>query len=183
MSEQRSLGEVVDDLLAWRDGMTRWKEAVNDRLEALEADGTEQERIDEALRKAETALAVANHHAPDRSEMSKQRFAAVQTRDYLVKQFDVQRTAVVQPQVTVSRVVELCEPEKNVHYESVKRAWNDLAAEWTAIYVTENEAGTRVCRCRMEDVSKELVNLVEFSLDRDGLANRFVSEARRRGWE
>jgi len=178
--------ETIPDGYDCFDAVDDIGDRINDleaQVEAAQGGGPSEDTAEEALDLARKALTVADQHATDAEDMTKQRYAAVQARNYLVKQFDTPGEVGDQTQVTLTKIKELCQPRYEPYHQTVKRACeNDLQEKWPAFNVTTNADGDKVCRCNYEDVNDELVTIVEHDLSRDGLTNRFVSEARRRGW-
>jgi len=141
-----------------------------------------EDRVDKADRAADTALTLAEQQAEPGDSVSKKRVALLKTRNELVRRAANQSLGnSVGLSLTYGEVEEMAKPETKLHYHTVKDAWDELAAEWGAFSVGENESGDRVCRLRPDELDPRLVKAIESSLDRDDLTKRLLSDAQRRG--
>lgn len=157
-------------------------EAAAERVDVLEEDMTDLEAdVSDAYQTAGKALTVVNQKVQDDDEISKTRLAYLNARDELVKRAAIDESAARGQGVTVADVQAMAAPERTLHYQQVKNAFEQLVEEWDCFRVGTNEDGDRRLEVRKDAVQEDLVGLVEESLDRDDLAKRFFSDHRNGG--
>jgi hypothetical protein len=80
----------------------------------------------------------------------------------------------------LTKLMEMCEPQHDVAYQTAKDAAKTLATRWDGLALGTNEAGNKALMAAPGKYQKKLVGVVEESLGRDGLTKELIS---RRGKE
>jgi len=139
-----------------------------------------RDSVAELQRDVETAMTIAEQQATD-GNTTKQRAARLSARDELVRRLALDRSCTSGASITASDTQQMLKPELKVHYQTVKDAWDGLAADWSAFRVAETEDGTAALKIDADAVDESLVTTVEANLERDDLTKRLLSEGRRGG--
>lgn len=160
--------------------LSKQQDRVNE-LEELVADL--QIDVQQAQQTATNALGVAR--ATDTGiradgSPSKVDVARMTARNELVKRALIDRSSSAGGGITVGEVQQMCRPEHEMAYQTVKDAFGDLVEKWDGMVNGENEAGKRAVMVDTKRLTKELVGVVEEDLGRDDLTKRLIS---RRGGE
>lgn len=151
-------------------------DAVDDAIERLEKLEELEERVDKAEMAAQSAIGVARAEGvADGGAPPKKEQAKITARNEVVKSALLDRSTSDGGNVTVGDVQTMLRPELEVAYQSVKDAFNELAEQWGAFEVGENESGNRALKATKAGLSEELVGAVEMDLGRDDLTKRLIS--------
>jgi hypothetical protein len=132
------------------------------------------ERLDLAEQDVATALATSQARS-DGGEPTKKEIALRETRNELVRKAATGTGKSDGVGVTASDVQQMGRPKVELAYQTVKDAWHELAQRWDAIVVTNGEDGTRRAKLMRDEVTRELVAVVEDDLGRDDLTKRLIS--------
>lgn len=151
--------------------------ALEERVADVEVDAQQAQQT------ATNALGVAR--ATDRGvradgSPSKVDIARMTARNELIKRALIDRSSSAGGGITVGEVQQMCRPEHEMAYQTVKDAFGDLVEKWDGMVTGTNEAGNRAVMVDTKRVTKELVGVVEEDLGRDDLTKRLIS---RRGGE
>lgn len=160
------------------DVLTAVEQAI-DRLDELEAENRRlRQRVEEAERKSSNALGVAKAHddgvRADGSP-SKVEQARLKARNELVRKTLLGSTGTEGAQVTVAEVQDMCRPELDVKYQTVKDAFAHLTSKWDTFTLGETADGNRSLQCAEDALRHDLVGAVEEDLGRDDLTKRLIS--------
>jgi len=168
------LSATVDDLKTLVHTSIEKRKALEDRVEELEAENARlRDQLEDVDRVADQAMTVASRgHDPD--SRSKTAVAKHLTRNELVRRCATGGAAQDRP-VTISKVQEMANPEHELAWAIVDRAWSKLREEWPAFRETMKD-GQKALTLKPSDVSESLARTVERDLGRDDLAKRFVGE-------
>ncbi|PSQ51597.1 hypothetical protein BRD20_10080 [Halobacteriales archaeon SW_8_65_20] len=149
------------------------------RIDELESkiEAVEETAVD-ANKTAETALGTAGmtdtgiraDGNPSKVEIVRQT-----ARDHLVKNGLKHN----EQSLTLTKLMDMCEPEHDVAYQTAKDAAKTLATRWEGLALGENVSGTKSLKADPSEYEKSLVGVVEESLGRDDLTKELIS--RRRG--
>ncbi|MDS0243954.1 MULTISPECIES: hypothetical protein [unclassified Haloferax] len=141
-----------------------------------------RERLEEVERKASNAMGAAkasDNGARADGGPGKKDKARLAARNELVKRCLLDASSSAGGSLTVGEVQTMLRPGTDVAYQTVKDAMNDLASRWQAIYLGENENGTRALKVKRDCLDEDLVGAVEVDLDRDDLTKRLISHRNR----
>lgn len=69
----------------------------------------------------------------------------------------------------------------DLKYQTVKDAWSSLEQEWAAIHVGEGADGNRRVKIDRDEITRELVTVVERDLGRDDLTKELISRKESKG--
>jgi len=99
-----------------------------------------------------------------------------QKRAELLSRNEVVRRAITGSQdggaVTVGGVKQMARPETKVGNKQVYRAWEKLAEKWPALEYNRREDQLNRLQVDVDDLTDDLVRVVERDLDRDDLVDR-----------
>jgi len=188
MSAQKSLADDVERIDGNVNGLFAKVSDLADRVEELEDELEEERRRRKAL-EGEVNTAIGAARAVDDGARAdggptKQERARWLSRDEVIRltveQSNVgprnahgNRTEQI-GSVTNKDVQQMAKPETDLKWATIDEAWKDLVRRWDAFVVDTSGDVKTLTLSSLEDVDDALVGVVEESLGRDDLANRFV---------
>lgn len=135
-----------------------------------------EQEMDEMSRTARAAVAASDARA-DGSGPTKKELAMKEGRNKLVT--NAATSTAKKQKIKFARIQDNVD-KTDVRYQTVKDAANELVAKWDAIEKTKDESGEWVLTLQENEISKELVYVVENDLGRDDLTKRLISGNGRR---
>jgi regulator of replication initiation timing len=148
------------------------REYLLEQVEELEEENAElREQLDDVEQTATTAYGLAGETSDgaraDGGGPSKQKRAELLSRNEVV------RRAITGNgdggAVTVSGVKQMARPETKVGNKQVYRAWEKLDEKWPALEYNRREDKLNRLQVNADDLTEDLVRVVERDLDRDDL--------------
>lgn len=144
------------------------------RVNGLEEENQRlREKLDDVEQTATTAYGIAgatSDGARADGGPSKQKRAELLSRNEVV------RRAITGSQdggaVTANEVKKMARPETSVGNKQVYRAWEKLEEKWPALVYNRREEDLNRLQVDVDDLTSDLVRVVERDLDRDDLADR-----------
>lgn len=188
MSAQKSLDEEIERIDGNVNGLFAKVSDLTDRVEELEDELAEERSKRKAL-EGEVNTAIGTARAVDDGARAdggptKQERARWLSRDEVIR-LTVERSNTGPRNahgnrseqigsVTNKDVQQMAKPETDLKWATVDEAWKDLVRRWDAFVVDDTGDVKTLTLNSVDDVSDALVGVVEESLGRDDLANRFV---------
>jgi TolA-binding protein len=153
-------------------------QGLEDRIESLEKDAEEAKTEAEISRA--TSRAIDDGTRADGSPTKKDR-ALWLSRDECVRRALLDGGSVnTGGSVTTTDVKNMAKPETKLYQRTVEDAWDELVMRHDDFAVVDPDDKPKRLQVDVEDLSTEVVSLVEESLGRDGLTERLHSERRAR---
>lgn len=153
-------------------------QGLEDRIESLEKDAEEAKTEAEISRA--TSRAIDDGTRADGSPTKKDR-ALWLSRDECVRRALLDGGSVnTGGSVTTTDVKNMAKPETKLYQRTVEDAWDELVMRHDEFDVVDPDDKPKRLQVDVEDLSTEVVSLVEESLGRDGLTERLHSERRAR---
>jgi regulator of replication initiation timing len=179
VSTQKSrLSDEVDRLDENVNGLFAQLAQLKERVAELEEDlEEERKKRREAERKAKTALGAARSiddgARTDGATPSKKKRAEHLSRNEIVRQ--ALTTGGRGGSVTARKVKDMAKPQVQLYHKSISDAWDALESRWDELRVQDPEDKDKRLVVDVDDLTEELVGIVEEDLGRDDLTNRVHS--------
>jgi hypothetical protein len=174
--------ERLQDLEGRVDALHRAREYLLEQVEELQEENAElREELEAVESTAETAYGIAGETADGaRADGG----PSDQKRAEWLSRNEVVRRAITGNQkggaVTATEVKSMARPETELYNKQVSRAWSTLAQKWPALeYERRNEKLNRL-KVDADDLSDDLVRVVERDLDRDDLLDKLEEKRHRK---
>jgi TolA-binding protein len=151
-------------------------QGLEDRIESLEKDAEEAKTEAEISRA--TSRAIDDGTRADGSPTKKDR-ALWLSRDECVRRALVDGGSVnTGGMVTTTDVKDMAKPQTKLYHQTIADAWDELMMRHDEFDVVDPEDKPKRLQVDVENLTTEVVNLVEDSLGRDGLTKRLLSHHR-----
>ncbi|QCC47431.1 hypothetical protein [Halobellus limi] len=153
-----------------------------EKVEELEEENEQlRQDLEEVKRTADTAYGVAGETSDGaRADGG----PSDQKRAEWLSRNEVVRRAITGNQdggaVTATEVKSMARPETELYNKQVSRAWASLAQRWTALEYERRDDKLNRLKVRADDLSDDLVRVVERDLDRDDLVEKLEEKRHRK---
>lgn len=165
------LQTTVDEFKTRVQSIERTRKPIVERIEALEA---ENDRLRERLDTTEATAQGAIRAARDTGSRSKTQLAADITRNVLVTRA-AQGGPAAGRKVTIRDIQDKAEPDHQLAWAIVDRAWSTLREQWPQFYETTKD-GQKALNIRADEITPALAMTVQTDLGRDDVAKPFVGD-------
>lgn len=140
---------------------------------AIERIAELEKQVQDNTTTAQSALGVVQGRAKADGGESKTQYAARQTRNELVKRAALERS---DQRIAANRVQDMCSPQYDVKYQTVKDAWGKLIESWPCFKPGSTEDGLNALVVKRAHIPDELAHAVSDNLGREDLAKRLISQ-------
>jgi regulator of replication initiation timing len=176
-TQRHDLEDEVERIDGNVNGLFAQISQLKERVEELEAQNEQlRSKLAEAHTKADRALGVAKEvddgSRPDGGP-SKTKRAELISRNEAVRRALVGSGA--GGSVTAGEVRDMARPSVDVDYRTVYNAWDALAEKWQGVFRLDERADPKRIVVDRDDLTADLVALVEEDTGRDDLSERFNS--------
>lgn len=178
--------DEVDERLNDLEGQVRAlhnaREYLLERVDELEAENEElREELEDVQQVADTAYGLAGETADGaRADGG----PSDQKRAEWLSRNEVVRRAATGKQkggaVTLAEVKSMARPETDLYNQQVTRAWSDLAQKWPGLEYERRDDKANRLKVDADDLSDDLVRVVEHDLDRDDLVEKLEQKRYRK---
>jgi hypothetical protein len=168
------LDERLNDLEGQVRALHNAREYLLEQVEELEEENEELREELEAVRStAETAFGVAGETSDgaraDGGPSDQKRAEWLSRNEVVRRAIDSNRKG---GSVTAADVRSMARPETELYHKQVTRSWNKLSRKWPELVYDRREEKDDRLVVDVDDLSPELVRLVERDLDRDDLVEK-----------